>query len=95
MSKKDFRTKSPTEAFINTAPKKVKTEVTPKEEKVEQLKKDLPEGYVIQKEKKTERTNLIFRPTLKARLKEEADKRGTSLNEVVHELLEKALDSLD
>lgn len=57
---------------------------------------ELPDGYVLVREtefdKKTERLQLLIRPSLKTDLQQEADKRGVSVNELCNQLLTVALE---
>lgn len=53
-----------------------------------------PEGYKLNPlyiETKSERLQLLVQPSLKAKLKEKARQEGTSVNDLVHSILEKAL----
>ena len=53
-----------------------------------------PEGYKLNPlyiETKSERLQLLVQPSLKAKLKEKAKQEGTSVNDLVHSILEDAL----
>lgn len=53
-----------------------------------------PEGYKLNPlyiETKSERLQLLVQPSLKAKLKEKAKQEGTSVNDLVHSILEEAL----
>ena len=53
-----------------------------------------PEGYKLNPlyiETKSERLQLLVQPSLKTKLKEKAKQEGTSVNDLVHSILEKAL----
>ena len=53
-----------------------------------------PAGYKLNPqyiETKSERLQLLIQPSLKARLKERASKEGTSVNDLVHNILQDAL----
>lgn len=49
----------------------------------------IPKGYVLARESKSERLQLLIRPTTLKKLKKEAAERGISLNELCNRLLEK------
>ena len=90
-NRKDFKNEDIASAFISamnapspepapkkTAPKKAPalSEYTP------------PKGYKLVKEARSERIQLLVRPTTREQLKAEADKAGQSLNEYVNNILE-------
>ena len=53
-----------------------------------------PEGYhanPLYIENKSKRLQLLVQPSLKAKLKEKAKQEGTSVNDLVHSILEEAL----
>lgn len=53
-----------------------------------------PEGYKLNPlyiETKSERLQLLVQPSLKAKLKTKAKQEGTSVNDLVHSILEEAL----
>lgn len=53
-----------------------------------------PEGYKLNPlyiETKSERLQLLVQPSLKVKLKEKAKQEGTSVNDLVHSILEDAL----
>ena len=49
----------------------------------------IPKGYKLVKENKTERIQLLVRPTTKAALKQKAAAQGTSLNDLINQILDK------
>ena len=51
-----------------------------------------PKGYMLVREYKTERVQLLMRPTAKAALKQIANERGISLNELANQILEDYLE---
>lgn len=55
----------------------------------EDQKKDpgIPGGMRLVPELKSERTNLLLRPSLKKGLKAAADARGTSLNDLINDII--------
>lgn len=76
--------KNPTETFLSTAEE-------PKEEAPAQ-EPAIPEGYKLVKESKSERLQLLIRPTTKKRLKVEAIAQGVSVNDLVSTILEDYLE---
>lgn len=76
--------KNPTETFLSTAEE-------PKEEAKAQ-DPAIPEGYKLVKESKSERLQLLIRPTTKKRLKVEAIAQGVSVNDLVSTILEDYLE---
>lgn len=52
----------------------------------------IPEGYKLVKEYKTERIQLLIRPTTKAALKQMAAAQGTSLNDLINQILDKSIE---
>ncbi len=52
---------------------------------------NIPIGYRLTPELKTERIQVRIRPSIKEAVKEEADARGISLNEYINQTLEAAV----
>ena len=52
----------------------------------------IPEGYRLAKEYKTERIQLLVRPSLKEGMKQEAEAQGLSMNELVNTIFEEYLE---
>lgn len=48
---------------------------------------EVPEGYILRPEPKTVHVHLLMQPSLKERLKREADQQGISVNEMIHRIL--------
>ena len=48
---------------------------------------EVPEGYILRPEPKTVHVHLLMQPSLKERLKSEADQQGISVNEMIHRIL--------
>lgn len=48
---------------------------------------EVPEGYILRPEPKTVHVHLLMQPSLKERLKNEADQQGISVNEMIHRIL--------
>ncbi len=56
-------------------------------DKIQKLSKELPEGFKIVEEAKSERTQLLMRPTMKKFIKEQAEKYDMSMNELIDKIL--------
>ena len=86
MTKKDFSN------IENPALQFISKEETPQTQK--QTDNKTPEGYKVNPEyieKKSRRLQLLMQPSLYKLLKERALEEGTSVNNLIHELLEKAV----
>lgn len=86
MAKKNF--KDIDLSGINPAYNFISTEEAPKERAV------APEGYKVNPlyiEKKNRRLQLLLQPSLYELIKDKAEKEGTSVNNFIHEILEKAV----
>lgn len=86
MVKKDFS------SIENPALQFISKEEAPQTQK--QTDKKAPEGYKVNPEyieKKSRRLQLLMQPSLYKLLKERALGEGTSVNNLIHELLEKAV----
>lgn len=86
MAKKDFS------SIENPALQFISKEETPQEYK--QAGQNIPEGYKVNPEyieKKSRRLQLLMQPSLYKLLKERALEEGTSVNNLIHELLEKVV----
>lgn len=64
----------------------------PKAESVEAVeigvvREDLPDGYILKPEPKTEHLHLLLQKSIKTALTEEASNTGTSINELIHRVL--------
>ena len=86
MAKKDFK-KNTAELFISTAEE-------PKQGHTSRLDMngDIPKGYVLVKENKSERMQLLVRPTLKEAIKKEAQAQGLSMNDLINNIFEEYLE---
>ena len=83
MAKKEFKTTS--ERFISvTSPAVQHKEV----ETYSPIAPNIPDGYKLVRESKTDRLQLMIRPTTHAKLKKYAEDNGISKNEVINMLLE-------
>lgn len=80
--KKDFTDASL--EFLQTEPQK-ETVVDNTELGMERM--EVPEGYILRPEPKTVHVHLLMQPSLKERLKGEADQQGISVNEMIHRIL--------
>jgi hypothetical protein len=56
-------------------------------DKIQKLSKELPEGFKIVEETKSERTQLLLRPSMKKFIKEQAKKYDMSMNELIDKIL--------
>ena len=99
MSKKDF-TNNPAMQFISSAePEASKDqEAESGKENREELEAELfpkvPEGYKLNPlfiEKKTQRVQLVFQPSLYKKVKAAAKKHKVSMNEYIHIILREAV----
>lgn len=88
MAKKSFMD-SPALRFITANEEK-----TVKEEKITPKKDELPQGYKISPvyiETKSRRLQLLLKPSIFKKLKQTADKKHTSVNDLVNSILEENL----
>ena len=90
-NRKDFKNEDIASAFISAmnAPDPAPAPKKPAQKKA-QAKPDFtpPKGWKLVKEARSERIQLLVRPTTREQLKAEADKAGQSLNEYVNNILE-------
>lgn len=82
MAKKDFKTTS--ELFISSAA--ADQSATPVGN--EPAAAAIPEGYKLVREAKTERLQILLRPTTHAKLKALAAEQGISKNELINNLID-------
>ena len=82
MAKKDFK-KNTAELFISTAeePERIHSQG-------HTSLLDLPKGYKLVKENKSERMQLLVRPTTKEAIKKAAEAQGISMNDLVNQILD-------
>ena len=90
MASKNFK-KAPSEFFITASeagddPKQEAPKTRKKKEALDGY--NIPRGYKLTKEARSERIQLLVRPSSKELLKADADKAGKSLNEFVNDILE-------
>lgn len=78
---------------MNQGIEKIGDLLQPAEEEITRLRAEL-EAVYRQQEKKSERIQLLIRPSLKADLEAQADKEGISRNEMINQLIEEALEAL-
>lgn len=83
MAKKDFKTTS--ELFISSTPAADQS-ATPVNN--EPAAAAIPEGYKLVREAKTERLQILLRPTTHAKLKALAAEQGISKNELINNLID-------
>jgi hypothetical protein len=84
MAKKDFK-KNAAELFISTAEE-------PAQRPAEQESLSIPKGYKLVKENKSERMQLLVRPTLKEAIRKEAAAQGLTMNDLVNNIFEEYLE---
>lgn len=53
---------------------------------------EVPEGWKLTREARSDRIQLLVRPSTKEKLKAEADRQHRSLNEYVNDLIEKCIE---
>ena len=98
MAKKTFKDSiNPAMSFISQESiDRAEGETPTTEETIAKVKRPAkaPEGYKLNPlyiETKSERLQLLVQPSLKVKLKEKAKQEGTSVNDLVHSILEDAL----
>lgn len=77
---------------MNQGIEKIGDLLQPAEEEITRLRAEL-EAVYRQQEKKSERIQLLIRPSLKADLDKLAAREGVSRNEVIGQLLEEAMEA--
>lgn len=89
MAKKDFK-KNTAELFISAA------EDPPALSDPKQAEQEtgaaIPKGYKLVKENKSERMQILIRPTLKDAIREEAKAQGLSMNDLVNNIFEEYIE---
>lgn len=88
MAKKDFK-KNPTNFFISNVSEEPAEVNTDQEDTTAGFV--VPKGYKLTKETKSERMQLLVRPTLKADLKAAAAAQGVSVNDLANSIFEEYL----
>lgn len=87
MAKKNFI--NPAAAFISEAEQEEPIkETTTEENTTDDNFFEVPEGYRLRRESKTIRLQLLIRPTTKKYLKQIAEERKVSMNDLVNGILE-------
>ena len=86
MAKKDFKNTS--ELFITAAAPVVQSAAATTYNEAAPAVAAIPEGYKLVREAKTERLQILLRPTVHEKLKRIAAERGTSKNEIINNLVE-------
>lgn len=59
---------------------------------IEQEKLNIPRGWALTEEVKSARMQLLIKPSTKAALKDLADRKGVSVNQLVNTFLEEGID---
>ncbi len=85
MAKKDFK-KNTAELFISAA------EEQEAPQQMQNTGVTIPKGYKLVKENKSQRMQLLVRPTLKDAIREEAEAQGLSMNDLVNNIFEEYLE---
>lgn len=85
MAKKDFK-KNTAVLFIIAA------EEQEAPQQMQDTGETIPKGYKLVKENKSQRMQLLVRPTLKDAIKAEADAQGLSMNDLVNNIFEEYLE---
>lgn len=85
MAKKDFK-KNPAEIFISAA------EEQENPQQMQDTGVTIPKGYKLVKENKSQRMQLLVRPTLKDAIRAEAEAQGLSMNDLVNNIFEEYLE---
>lgn len=83
-AKKSFK-ENPAMQFISSAGEE-KGQEAPQIGQQEGL--NIPKGYVLTQEPKSQRVQLLIRPTTKQGIKEIAEAEGLSMNELINKILE-------
>ena len=89
-AEKNFK-KSAAEMFISSAeqiPESKPQPATTEENDNYVTDIKVPAGYRLQREYKSERMQLLIRPTTKKMIKQQADARGISMNDLVNQILD-------
>jgi hypothetical protein len=97
---KSFDVKSVAQRMIQqaaeTEPSEVQEKTQTKPASIAEPPSDLPKGYMYKKvptETRTARTQLLFTPTFKKRLKKRAKKEGVSVNALIETVLNDYMES--
>lgn len=83
--------KNPAEMFISSAQEEDKTKTLDAEELIE-LSLKLPRGYVIKRESKTRRMQILVRPSLRDGVAKAAEEIGISVNDLMNRIMEEYLE---
>ena len=88
-TKKNFKTNA-AELFISAA--EDQQEAPSRSEQETPAGVTIPKGYKLVKENKSERMQLLVRPTIKEAVKKEAEAQGLSMNDLVNNIFEEYLE---
>jgi predicted HicB family RNase H-like nuclease len=100
MAKKTFKDElNPALQFINTPNSTDEEEQSEQETMKQELVENIPISVPIKRntfyiEAKSKRMQLLMRPSLHRKLKEMAYQKGTSLNDLIHTILEKSANKI-
>lgn len=87
MAKKDFK-KNTAELFISAAEEV--TEAPAQKAAEEGL--NIPKGFSLTREKKSDRLQLLIRPTSKEAVKKEAQAQGVSMNDLINQIIDEYIE---
>lgn len=102
MAQKKKHFNNPAMQFISAADAEEQPEVSQQETPRQDLRQEppkqmaisgeVPKGYKLVKENKSERMHLLVRPALKEAIKEEAEAQGLSMNDLVNNIFEEYIE---
>lgn len=91
MAKKDFK-KNPAEMFLSTNVPAEDPAEKMDQESIQEAGFYIPKGYRLARENKSERMQLLVRPSLKAAIRKEAAAQGLSMNDLINNIFEEYLE---
>ncbi len=91
MKKRNFE-HDPAEMFISSAQEETAQEEAQQKKTVYVSTYEVPAGYTLQRERKTERMQLLVRPTTKKNIVKLAKSKGMSANEYINIVLEECIE---
>ena len=102
MAQKKKHFNNPAMQFISAADAEEQPEVSQQEtprqdlrqkpQKQEPTSGEVPKGYMLVKENKSERMQLLIRPALKDAIRAEAEAQGLSMNDLVNNIFEEYIE---
>lgn len=89
MAKKNF--KNPAEIFISGADREAPEQEEVKDEGQQAF--TIPKGYILTKEPKTERMQILIRPSTKEAIKKAVEEQGyKSMNDLINQILDEYIE---